>query len=179
MCCGFIDLSLDHFMNIQKRLLLEQIELLKASRIGNKVMRGAMPDTVEEFRQQVPLTTYGDYCPELQERREYVLPARPIRWIRTSGFSGTYDVKWAPWSAMFAAECEKALAACACFAMSGYRGDLRRVREHMKILHTLGGPEYGSGAMGELLQQAGGFDFLPSEYEGLLFTEKIKAGISQ
>src|SRR5512136_414066 len=144
MCCGFVDLSLDQFMAIQNRLLLEQLELLKASRIGTKVMRGAMPDTVEAFRKEVPLTTYGDYCPELQERREYVLPAKPIRWIRTSGFSGTYDVKWAPWSAGFAAECEKALAACAFFGISRYRGDLRLAREHMKILHTLGGPEYGS-----------------------------------
>ena len=109
MCCGFIDLSLDHFMTIQKRLLLEQIDLLKASRMGTKVMRGAMPQTVEEFRREVPLTTYSDYCPELQERREYVLPAKPIRWIRTSGYSGTYDIKWVPWSARFAAECEKVM----------------------------------------------------------------------
>jgi len=28
MCCGFLDLSLEQFMTIQKRLLLEQIELL-------------------------------------------------------------------------------------------------------------------------------------------------------
>jgi hypothetical protein len=179
MCCGFIDLSLDSFMSIQKRLLLEQLELLKASRIGMKVMRRAMPDTVEAFRNEVPLTTYGDYCPELQERREYVLPAKPIRWIRTSGYSGTYDIKWVPWSGRFAAEFEKVIAASAFFAISRRRGDLRHVREHMKVLHTLGGPEYGSGAMGELLQQAVGFDFLPSNMEGLAFTEKVKAGFAE
>ncbi len=179
MCCGFIDLSLDHFMTIQKRLLLEQIDLLKASRMGTKVMRGAMPQTVEEFRREVPLTTYSDYCPELQERREYVLPAKPIRWIRTSGYSGTYDIKWVPWSGSFAAEFEKVVAACAFFAVSRHRGDLHQAREHMKVLHTLGGPEYGSGAMGELLQQAVGFNFLPSNLEGLAFTEKIKAGFAE
>ncbi|GAI02640.1 unnamed protein product, partial [marine sediment metagenome] len=54
MCCGFIDLSLEQFMDIQKRLLLEQIELLKNCELGRKVMRGAMPETVEEFREQVP-----------------------------------------------------------------------------------------------------------------------------
>jgi len=179
MCCGFIDLSLDHFMTIQKRLLLEQIDLLKASRMGTKVMRGAMPDTVEEFRREVPLTTYSDYCPELQERREYVLPAKPIRWIRTSGYSGTYDIKWVPWSGSFAAEFEKAVAASALFAISRHRGDLHQAREHMKALHTLGGPEYASGAMGDLLQQAVGFNFLPSNLEGLTFTEKIKAGFAE
>ncbi|GAH05533.1 unnamed protein product [marine sediment metagenome] len=36
MCCGFIDLSLEQFMDIQKRLLLEQIELLKNCELGRK-----------------------------------------------------------------------------------------------------------------------------------------------
>ena len=179
MCCGFVDLSIDQFMAIQNRLLLEQLELLKASRIGTKVMRGAMPETVEEFRKEVPLTTYRDYCPELQERREYVLPSKPIRWIRTSGYSGTYDIKWVPWSGRFEAELEKALAACAFFATSRYRGDINHVREHLKVLHTLGGPEYGSGAMGELLQRSLGFDFLPSKREEFPFAEKVKAGFAE
>ncbi len=179
MCCGFIDLSMDHFMAIQNRLLLEQLELLKASRIGTKVMRRAMPDTVEEFRNEVPLTTYGDYCPELQERREYVLPSKPTRWIRTSGYSGTYDIKWIPWSQRFEAECEKAVAACALLALSRYRGDISVLREHMKVLYTIGGPEYASGAVGGLMQRALNIDFLPSGAENLPFTERIKTGFSQ
>ena len=179
MCCGFVDLSLDQFMAIQNRLLLEQLELLKASRIGSRVMRGAMPNTVEGFRKEVPLTTYSDYCPELQERREYVLPSKPIRWIRTSGYSGTYDIKWVPWSGRFEAELEKALAACALFAISQHRGDTSKVREHMKVLYTVGGPEYASGAAGELTRRAFNFDFLPSNAEGLSFTDRIKVAFAQ
>jgi len=179
MCCGFVDLSLDQFMAIQNRLLLEQLELLKASRIGSRVMRGAMPNTVEGFRKEVPLTTYSDYCPELQERREYVLPSKPIRWIRTSGYSGTYDIKWVPWSGRFEAELEKALAACALFAISRHRGDTSKVREHMKVLYTVGGPEYASGAAGELTRRAFNFDFLPSNAEGLSFTDRIKVAFAQ
>ena len=68
MCCGFIDLSLEQFMTIQKRLLLEQIELLKDCELGERVMRGAMPETIEEFREQVPLTTYDDHLPDLVEK---------------------------------------------------------------------------------------------------------------
>jgi len=34
-CCGFIDLSLADFMRIQKRLLLEQLELLKNCHLGS------------------------------------------------------------------------------------------------------------------------------------------------
>ena len=55
-CCGFIDLSLDDFMNIQRRLLLEQLELLKKCKLGRSVMRSREPKTVEDFRLQVPLT---------------------------------------------------------------------------------------------------------------------------
>jgi len=179
MCCGFVDLSLDQFMAIQNRLLLEQLELLKASRIGSRVMGGAMPNTVEGFRKEVPLTTYNDYCPELQERREYVLPSKPIRWIRTSGYSGTYDIKWVPWSGRFEAELEKALAACALFAISRHRGDTSKVKEHMKVLYTVGGPEYASGAAGELTRRAFNFDFLPSNAEGLSFTDRIKVAFAQ
>jgi hypothetical protein len=105
---------------------------------------------VEEFRNQVPLTNYADYCPELEERREYVLPARPARWVKTSGYSGTYDVKWVPWSEPFDAECEKVCAACSLFSVSRYRGDLSKAREHMKVLYTVGGPEYATGAIGGL-----------------------------
>ena len=57
MCCGFLSLNLEQFMAIQKRLLLEQIELLNRCTLGKKIMRGAKPQTVEEFQEQVPLTT--------------------------------------------------------------------------------------------------------------------------
>jgi hypothetical protein len=179
MCCGFIDLSIEQFMAIQKRLLLEQIELLTNSRLGQKVMWWATPSTVDEFRQRVPLTTYADYCPELPERRESVLPAKPARWIKTSGYSGTYEVKWVPMSERFAAECEKACAACSLFAASRYRGDIAHIKEHWKVLCTVGGPEYASGAIGDLTKQAFNFDFLPSNADGLTFVDKIKAGFAE
>ena len=96
MCCGFLNLSLEQFMTIQKRLLLEQMELLNHCALGKKIMNGARPRTVEEFREQMPLTTYSDYCPELLQKREDVLPAKPALWVRTSGKSGEYSCKWSP-----------------------------------------------------------------------------------
>ncbi|MFC2003579.1 GH3 auxin-responsive promoter family protein [Chloroflexota bacterium] len=86
-CCGFIDLSLEEFMVIQRRLLLEQLEFLKNCELGRKVMRGAMPTSVDEFQEQVPLTTYADYAPYLPEKREDGLPLPPVLWQRTSGRS--------------------------------------------------------------------------------------------
>ena len=78
-CCGFIDLSLEDSMSIQRRLLLEQIGLLKKCKLGRSIMRRANPETIDEFRQQVPLTTYADYEPFLLTRNEGALPAKPLR----------------------------------------------------------------------------------------------------
>ena len=179
MCCGFIDLSLDQFMHIQNRLLLEQIQLLKDCELGRRVMHRALPETVEDFRNQVPFTAYADYCPELHERHEHGLPAKPAYWVRTSGYSGTYDIKWVPWSEGFAAECEKACAACAVLSMARYHGDIAHLKRHLKILYTVGGLEYASGALGHIMQQAIDFDFLPSTAGELSFIESIKAGFAQ
>jgi len=180
MCCGFIDLSLEQFMGIQKRLLLEQIELLKSCELGRKVMGGAMPKTVEEFREQVPLTTYGDYLPELVEKREDVLPAKVARWVRTSGHSGKYDLKWVPLTEGFLAEHQKAATGTALFSMCKDRGDVSKVKEHLKMLYTVGPPEYASGLGVELTQQALNYDLLPSNAAQLKsFQEKIQAGFKE
>jgi hypothetical protein len=109
MCCGFLSLSVADFMDIQKRLLLEQLELLYNSRLGQKILRGARPVTVEEFRRAVPLTTYKDYCPELLEKNEAVLPAKPKLWAHSSGRTGEYPCKWVPMSADYALELSKLL----------------------------------------------------------------------
>jgi hypothetical protein len=179
MCCGFLDLSLEQVMAIQKALLLEQIELLKNCELGRKVMRGATPTTVEEFREQVPLTTYTDYCPELIERREDVLPAKVGRWVRTSGTAGKSYVKWAPLSAGFVGEMEKVLAAVIIFSGCGNKGDLSGFKEHLKVLYTLGPPEYGNGNLGCLMKQAVGCDSLPSHGEQLSFEQCIKLGFEE
>jgi hypothetical protein len=179
MCCGFLDLSLEEFMAIQKRLLLEQIGLLKNCELGRKVMHGAMPATVEEFREQVPFTTYADYLPELVEKREDVLPARVARWVRTSGHAGDYDVKWVPMSDDFASECEKLGAAVVIFSTCDSKGDTSKIKEHFKLLFSMGTPEYVSGAMVYLMRQALGCDLLPLKGEGMQFQERMKAGFAE
>jgi hypothetical protein len=180
MCCGFIDLSLEQFMGIQKRLLLEQIELLKSSELGRKIMGGAMPETVEEFREQVPLTTYSDYLPELAEKREDVLPAKAAKWVRTSGHTGEYDVKWLPASKEFLSEYEKIAAGVFLLTLCNGRNDTSNVKEHLKVLYTVGPPEYASGLSVELMQQALNYDLLPSNAEELTsFQEKIQAGFKE
>jgi hypothetical protein len=179
MCCGFLDLSLEQFMAIQKRLLLEQIELLKSCELGRKVMHGAKLTTVEEFREQVPFTTYADYCPELIEKREDVLPAKVARWVRTSGTSGQSYIKWVPFSAGFVRELEKLLAAETIFSGCDSKNDPSKLKEHFKVLQTLGPPEYGTGYLAYIIKQAINCDLLPSHGEGLTFEQCIKLGFEE
>jgi hypothetical protein len=48
MCCGYLKLDIRQFMEIQERLLLEQLELLNKSPLGQKIMRGTKPHTLDE-----------------------------------------------------------------------------------------------------------------------------------
>jgi hypothetical protein len=180
MCCGFIYLDLEQFMAIQKRLLLEEIELLKSSELGRRVMRGAMPETVEEFREQVPLTTYSDYLPELAEKRADMLPIKPAIWVHTEGRIGEYNFKWVPLSERFLYEFERVAGGVGLFALCNSQGDFV-IKEHLKALMTVDSPSYGSGAVGYLMQQALGCDFLPSNscMNGMTFQERIRAGLEE
>jgi len=179
MCCGFIDLTLEQFMAIQKSLLLEQIELLKNCELGRKIMRGAMPTTVEEFREQVPLTTYADYLPALVEKREDVLPAKVARWVRTSGTSGQSYIKWVPFSVGFVRELEKVMVAEISFSGCNSKGDLSGFKEHLKVLHTLGPPEYGTGYLAYITKEAINCDLLPSHGGELPFEQCLKLGFEE
>ncbi len=179
MCCGFIDLDIEQFMTIQRQLMMEQIELLKASSLGRKLMRGAMPSTIDEFRTLAPLTTYDDYIPELTEKMEDSLPARPAQWVRTSGYTGKYEIKWIPMSERFVEELEVLCAAIVILCMADYRGDMRRMKEHLKVLSTFASPPYASGVIASLLQKAVNCDFLPSNADELTFIDKVKQGFSQ
>ncbi|MGQ9546342.1 MAG: GH3 family domain-containing protein [Dehalococcoidia bacterium] len=178
MCCGFLYLSLEQFMSIQKRLLLEQIELLKNSELGRRVMRGAMPRSIEEFREQVPLTTYFDYLPELVEKREEVLPIKPAVWVRTEGRVGEYNFKWVPFSERFLYEFERVAAGVGLLASCNPQGDFV-AKEHLKTLATMASPDYGSGIVAYLMQRALGFDILPANAEELRFQEKIEMGFRE
>jgi len=178
MCCGFIHLSLEQFMTIQERLLLEQIELLKNCELGERVMHGAMPETIEEFREQVPLTTYDDYLPDLVERREDRLPKKPAMWIRTVGRAGEYNLKFVPLSPRFVYEFERVAGGVGLLASCDSRGNFP-LKEHLKTLATMASRHYGSGIAGYLMQDALGFDLMPANGEEMTFQRRIEAGFQE
>ncbi len=181
MCCGFLSLNLEQFMTIQKRLLLEQIELLNRCALGKKIMNGAKPETIEEFRQQVLLTTYADYCPELEERREDILPAKPALWVRTSGRSGEYSCKWVPITPAYSNELSIIMYGLGNLANCDGWGDTSKIPEHPKLVYTVAPRPYMSGAMASMLEQQTPVDYLPAleEAESLSFEDRVKFGFKQ
>jgi len=175
-CCGFVDLSLDDFMRIQRRLLLEQIGLLKECKLGRSVMRGAMPRTAEEFREQVPLTTYADYESYLLTKDESALPEKPMLWQYTSGRSGEYPFRWAPVTPRQFREIEPLLFALFFFSSGKQRKEIA-FREHDKILYGMAPPPYATGSMTRAFPHQL-FNFLPpvEKAEEMSFEERIRQG---
>lgn len=176
-CCGFIDLSIEDFMKIQKRLLLEQLELVKKCELGRYILNGADPQTVEEFREQVPLTTYADYAPYLLKRRNNVLPAKPLTWSHTSGRSGEYPFKWVPVSSRMYEELKQVAFAMLIFSSCTRRGDVV-LREHDKGIYALPPIPYASGIIGHIIDDEGIFDFLPpiDDAEDIEFADRVQLG---
>lgn len=181
MCCGFLSLDLEQFIAIQKRLLLEQIPLFNQCTLGKKIMRGAKPKTVEEFREQVPLTTYADYCPELLEKREAPLPAPPAFWVHTSGRSGEYPCKWVPITRNFAQELSTLMYGIGMLSSARDWGDISQLNDCPRIVYTVAPRPYMSGAMASMLELQSPSNFLPplEEAESLSFEERIKLGFRQ
>lgn len=181
MCCGFLSLNINDFMDIQERLLLQQLELLGKCPLGEKIMRGARPKTVEEFRRVVPLTTYKDYCPELLEKNEEVLPAKPSQWVHTSGKSGEYPCKWVPLTPEFSREMSVISYGVGIFSSCKDWGDLSQASDCPRIVYAVAPRPYMSGAMAQMLELQTPSKYMPplEEAEGLSFEERIKQGFKQ
>ncbi len=177
MCCGFLDIDIKQFMQIQNNLLLEQIELLKKCRLGQKILRGAKPLSVDEFRSYVPMTSYKDYCPELLEKREDVLPAKPALWVQTSGKGGEYPFKWIPMSARYWEEAGVAFSALALLSSCRYKGDVA-LRDGTKMLHAASQPPTMTGAVAHRLAEDMGFRYLPTleVADRMPFEDKVNMG---
>lgn len=88
--CGFLDLDHQEFKQIQRELLLDEIAIVHDSPLGRRLMRGRQPRNVDEFRQVVKLTKYGDYLPDLEDGNDEALPERAYHWVHTTGARAEY-----------------------------------------------------------------------------------------
>jgi hypothetical protein len=181
MCCGFLSLTIDEFMGVQERLLIKQIEILNRSPMGKKLLHGSRPESVEEFRRLVPLTTYKDYCPELLEKQEEALPVKPLLWAHTSGRTGEYPFKWVPLTPEYARELSVALYGVGILSCCKDWGDTSRMSVRNKVLFSVARRPYISGVFADILKMQIPLDYLPpqEQAENQTFEERLKLGFQE
>jgi hypothetical protein len=175
--CGFFNLSRKEFRAIQERLMLEQIKLLGACRVGRSLMAGQTPTTVEEFRRVTPLTTSDDYTEILREKKEEGLPDKPYVWARTSGYSSELGPKWIPYTrSMYDRLSDPGIAGMIMSSCS-QPGDVKLQRNEKFLLATAP-PPYMSGHLARSIEKNLDVIFLPNLDEGekMPFGERIAAG---
>ena len=173
--CGYLNLSLEEFMEIQKRLLMEQIDLLSKCDLGKKVMKGVIPTSVDEFRKKVPLTTYEDIQPYLDEKNEAALPVKPKVWVHTTGKYGPF--KWVPYTEKMYRIIGRNIFASFILGSCHRRGDFR-LREKDTVLYLAAPPPYLSGVLARALQEEFSLTFLPplDQAEKMEYSERIVEG---
>jgi len=172
--CGFLDLSLAEFMEIQEQLLMDQIELVYDSPLGKKFMP-IKPKDISEFRQLVPLTTYADYAPHIGDRQEDALIPQSYYWTCTSGRGGTS--KWVPYTERSAERAAIYSTAVMILACATKKGEVN-VGNGVRVLHNLPPRPYMSGTLVYLVPQLIDMRFIPppDEYEDADFQTRIRAG---
>lgn len=159
--CGYISLSIEEFMEIQTRLLKEQLNLMGASKIGREFLGDSIPQTVEEFKQKVPFTTYEDYAHLLEDRDETILPVKPHVWARTSGRTSDKGPKWVPYPKKMYDRLGDAVVGAMLMSSCSYPGDVQLERNDKFLLATAP-PPYTSGYISHATQEQLEVQFLPS-----------------
>ncbi|WP_434688654.1 GH3 family domain-containing protein [Hungatella sp. SB206] len=178
--CGFLDLTIDEFMAIQNRLMLEQIRKWRTSGIGKTILKGRNPETIEEFRKMVPLTSYEDYADSLSLKDKSILPDDPVVWIQTTWEGGRHTIKLAPYTRSMLETYQNNMLGCLMLSTSSGRGDFD-VNPKDTILYALAPLPYATGIFPLLLNDAISIEFLPpvKEAQKMSFSERNKKGFKK
>ncbi len=176
--CGFLDFSLTEFMEIQDRLLMEQIELYSQCELGQRIMGGRKPASAEEFRDAVPLSRYEDYADILLSKAESALPAKPLLWIETTWEGGKHPVKVAPYTEGMVAANKSSAITTIILAIANGRGEVNMTGKE-NILYGMATMPYLTGMIPHLVSSAlSDIKFLPptEQAEVMGFRERNKVG---
>jgi len=173
---GFLDLTLDEFMEIQERLLLEQVDLLSKSKLGKKLL-GTNIKNMADFRKKVPLTTYEDYAETLLNKRSEDLPSEPLHWVQTTWTGGDKPIKLAPYSKVMVEEHTKMFLSALILSTSKKRGHFN-LKNKDRFLYGMAPLPYLTGFAPYILKNEIDFEYLPSTNiaEKLGFRERNKVG---
>lgn len=175
--CGFLDMSLADYMYTQRRLMEEQLALWGESGLGRTLLRGKHPRTIDELREQLPLTTYADYADTLLPRRADQLCAQPAVWIQTTWEGGLRPIKLAPYTRAMLDTYRHNLLAAMMMATARKKGDFDLKRGD-RILYGGAPLPYATGLMPSLFDEDIQFTWLPdaNTNSDLSFSQRIKKG---
>lgn len=173
--CGFLALSVEDYMHVQNRLMEEQMHLWCPSGIGQHILKGKTPQTIEEFCEQVPLTSYEDYADILLARREDMLPAPTVTWVETTWEGGKRPIKLAPYTQGILDAFKRNGKSIIMLASAS---DWSDYRIGTNVLSGLAPLPYLTGLMGIILDQEFHFKFMPphSTTKTMGFSARTKLG---
>ena len=173
--CGFLDLSIDEFMEIQKELLMDEIERVADSTLGKKIMSNQKPKSVEEFRNVVPLTTYDDYEPYLSQKQDDALAIKPYLWCHSAGRSGSF--KWVPHSSEAVQRAVKNYIAGFILCTANSKGEIN-IGPGLRLLTVVAPAPYTSGAVVSAVAERFSMPIVPplEESASVGFRERIAKG---
>ena len=175
--CGFLDMSMEEYMDMQRRLMEEQIQVWSDCELGRRILRGQKPVTIEQFREMVPLTTYDDYADILLKKQDSCLPEKAVLWIQTTWEGGLHPMKTAPYSKGMLDTYKRNMMACFILATGTGRGEFDvAVTDHG--LCALAPLPYATGLMPLLLKDEIDIEYLPpvKEAAAMSFSERNKWG---
>jgi len=176
--CGFLDLSVDEWMDIQNQLLMEEIDLVASSTLGKKLMGKRKPKNPDEFRRIVPLTSYDDYEPYLSERQESALAVKPKVWCHSSGRGGRF--KWIPHTPRFLERLAKNIIGTFILATASEKGKVN-IQPGVRAFLLLAPSPYASGCCVENLAQYFSYQDIPDpkKSQGLQFPDRMQKGFQE
>lgn len=175
--CGFLDLSLTQYMDIQYRLMQEQLQLFSNCELGQHIMKGKKPASIAEFRNVVPLSRYEDYADYLLTKVESALPAKPLVWIETTWEGAKNPIKVAPYSEGMVNNYKNAIMAIIILATSNARGEFS-LRGGENFLYGMAPMPFLTGLIPHLVANTFSVNFMPptAEAETMGFRERTKSG---
>ncbi len=176
--CSFLDLSLGEFMEIQNYLLLEQVKQVADSPLGNRIMGGRRPASLEEFRRVVPITSYADYSDCLGARQEEALSDDFVFWCHSAGRGGNF--KWIPYTRAAFDRIARYVVAVAILAAAEKKGAVH-LAPGTRVLVNLAPQPYASGSLLYYFAQYFPYQSIPplSQAEGLDFKERTEIAFRQ
>lgn len=175
--CGFLDLDIKSYMQIQERLMLEQIDIWSESELGKQLLKGEAPKTIEKFRRSMPLTTYGDYADILTQKKDDLLPGKPIIWIQTTWDGGKNSIKLAPYTRSMLDTYKNNILACLMLCSSTEKGKFD-IKSTDNFLYGLAPLPYATGLPPLVMSEEIGIGFFPPVKEAvkMSFSERNKKG---